>query len=236
MRSIILDLDLLFTADADPFWHDTRRLRGIFSRILDAGLGITINWYRPGDDYLEVPDLDKLLRRSDRWASGGHTFASTPVQLPASKIDLTLLPQDLRLMVILSADHVASRPDAYERLIDLAVKLQADVARGAVLTRGAIRATGIDWQRPVPPRTGDGWSLGVPAMLISRSYYSRPAARRPQDLQKLLDATLPPNARREDRGDIVVLKFARSLDEAEVTAAAATHDAWLSNVLDLPLA
>lgn len=181
-------------------------------------------------------DFEKLVKRSHRWESGGHTFANTPNSQPESKIDLTMVAEDLRLMVILSAAHVASRPDTYERLVDLAASLQADVAHEAVITRGAIRATGIDWQRPAKPCTGDGWSLGVPALIISKSYYARPDARRPQDLAKLMSASLPKDGRREDRGDIVAIRFARSLDEAEVIAAAARQDAWLSEVLDLPAA
>lgn len=234
MTELILDLNYLhFPKEVEPWWQHPFWLPDILRVVAEAGLGIELRYL----DEEPVESLDWLLIDCVSWDGGVHALASSPDSDAEATLHLTLLSNRMRLLLGLKPRLLAKVADPLGRLVDLIARLREvlgpEIQMGHSLV---VRASGVEFPRPRPPRAAEGAPLGALVEVLSRSYYQGHEDASREELAKLLAAPLPVGASREEREDLIIFRFAASLEPAELRLGCSRHYRWRAAAIELPIA
>lgn len=148
-------------------------------------------------------------------------------------VQLSLLYGAIHIRVVVEPTEIEKhRATALDELIAAFVRC-AEVWRGeAVVREGFIKAeyhAGLHWDWPRYARLRKPrYSMRYPPRSLV-TFFDRSRAAKPKDVDALMQPT-PAHATITTHGDLVEVRWAKSLDDDEVARASTWHDCWIRRV------
>lgn len=239
-RVMLLIDGIQFTEGPRLWWKEGGRVEELFRLVREAGLWLGFDHYgRRGSARLKHARSEtELVRGIAAFKQGLYSVQAGNEEEPECEIVLTLDPGALALRYLLSGDEFdARRRSIVSQFIELTRLLHESWHDSALFgPQLCIDVRGISYPHVRPPRFKLPWTFGNAADMICLKFHKETDEGSTSDVERMLKAPMPRGAKRERKGDLVVLLWADDLsDGKKVAARLSAQEQWLVNVLDPPL-
>jgi len=224
-----------------PWLADQATVKALVDGLLSVPLFESVTLARVDDD--DLAEVDHA-QAATMVATGDELMADLQdrdVRNTDLAINLDLRPSRAEVRINVSGAELARHRDrALDDLITAAQQSWQALHGVAGLNVGYIRvdaaARELEYPKPRPPRESNLYPTRTIVELIDRAYHATGHAfARPTDPEALTVPAPPAPAQVTETDDLVTVRWAKTLDEDEVLAAASDHDAWIADRLKLDL-
>lgn len=220
---------------------DKARTKQLAEALVGNALLAGLTHGRVDDDDLEAitPDKAAKLLGTGREVLVELSDGADDPEVTAA-LDLRNDRSEVRLMV--RGEPLAARAShALDDLIGAVQAVVAALAGAAGLSDGHLQADfngrEFDFPRPRPPRENSRYPERSIVTFIDGGFHASEAAfSRPGDLDALTSPAPAAPAKVSTAGGLTTVRFARTLDDAELTRAASDHAQWIADRIDTDLA
>lgn len=182
--------------------------------------------------------LDALVEASAGWKDGHGWLSATPERTRDCFLDVDLRAGAMGLTLGFGAEYLErqrhSLLDQYVNAVRcLHRELHAVALFGPMLR---VEVLDLPYARPRPPRLHQHFGHGDLVDFFCLDFHRRHPLGRLAEVERLLAAPLPEGATRQDDDDLVILRWARDLeDRSEIARRRSVQDQWLTGILVPPV-
>jgi hypothetical protein len=215
------------------------RLRPVFACVREAGLWLDFDHAgKRGGRPKRFDSEEQLAAASDAWGANLYTVQRGRDERPECYLQLSLGPAGAEVRYSMRGETLERfRDTLLDRFTDLTVCIHEAFHGTARLgPRLGVEIFDPPFPRVRPPRAEGFWTYGNAADFICREFHERSSRGQPEVVRRLLKAPMPAGTRRAEKGDLVILRWATNLSDAEQVARRRTlQEQWYVNVLSPPV-
>ena len=233
---LVLEIQSLkFTDGPRAWWNDDGRLGELLLPIQEAAFGdipVKLEIVSGKNDlrFAHLSEIAPVLARS------GKGIYRAVGDDPSRLRRLTLSVDERSLAITLTVqvgpeDHQPS----LNQLTEMAVELNnACLKHGNIGPTFTLRWFEPDYPRPTPPRFDSSWPPGAVAYYLSAAYHANKGPDSQALFALLRDAHAPQGIVRQQRGDLLVIQAAESMEPREAFESQLYKlEVWIGKLLDL---
>jgi hypothetical protein len=237
---ILLRIQDLYFLDGSPtWWRDPSYLRTVLQAVEKVGLWREFGYYgQEGHTRHKIDSLEGLIRDSTTFEKKTYSIVTQDVKTPSAQLDLDVKAGALTIRMGFQRSFLKDhRENLLSQLIDVVCRIRD--ALGQRATMGPlvnVEIIGSVYPRVRPPRFHRHFVFGTVATIICKNFHAQHPLGSPEEVKKMLAASVPDDVQRVELGDLVIFRWAEDIrDEPYVTQCRSRQEQWLVRVLDPPL-